>query len=77
MTGSRRATCWSSWTDEDAKARLESTEARIDRLKAAIKSAEADLKKAEAESEGFENLKQLGFSSETELRDVGDDTWKR
>jgi HlyD family secretion protein len=55
---------------EDAKARLESTEARIDRLKAAIKSAEADLHKAEAESEGFENLKQLGFSSETELRDV-------
>lgn len=55
---------------EDAKARLESTEARIDRLKAAIKSAEADLHKAEAEAAGFENLKQLGFSSETELRDV-------
>ena len=29
--------------DEDAKARLASTEARIDRLKAAIQSAEADL----------------------------------
>ena len=56
--------------DEDAKARLESTEARIDRLKEAIKSAEADLKKAQEESAGFANLKQLGFSSETELRDV-------
>ena len=56
--------------DEDAKARLESTEARIDRLKEAIKLAEADLKKAEEESHGVENLKQLGFSSETELRDV-------
>ena len=56
--------------DEDAKARLESTEARIDRLKAAIQLAEADLKNAEAESSGYENLRQLGFSSETELRDV-------
>ncbi|MHB8864883.1 MAG: efflux RND transporter periplasmic adaptor subunit [Pirellulaceae bacterium] len=56
--------------DEDAKARLESTEARIDRLKEAIKSAEADLKKAQEESAGFASLKQLGFSSETELRDV-------
>jgi HlyD family secretion protein len=56
--------------DEDAKARLESTEARIDRLKEAIKLAEADLKKADEESQGVENLKQLGFSSETELRDV-------
>ncbi len=56
--------------DEDAKARLQSTEARIDRLKEAIKSAEADLKKAQEESTGFANLKQLGFSSETEQRDV-------
>jgi HlyD family secretion protein len=56
--------------NEDAKARLESTEARIDRLKAAIQLAEADLKKAEEESAGYENLRQLGFSSETELRDV-------
>ncbi|MHB8969602.1 MAG: efflux RND transporter periplasmic adaptor subunit [Pirellulaceae bacterium] len=56
--------------DEDAKARLESTEARIDRLKEAIKSAEADLKKAQEESAGFASLKQLGFSSENELRDV-------
>ncbi len=56
--------------DEDAKARLESTEARIDRLKAAIQLAEADLKKAVEESAGYENLRQLGFSSETEMRDV-------
>jgi HlyD family secretion protein len=56
--------------DEDAKARLESTEARIDRLKEAIKSAEADLKNAQEESTGFANLKQRGFSSEDELRDV-------
>ncbi|NLX56783.1 MAG: efflux RND transporter periplasmic adaptor subunit [Planctomycetaceae bacterium] len=56
--------------DEDAKARLESTEARIDRLKAAIQLAEADLKKAMEESAGYENLRQLGFSSETEMRDV-------
>jgi len=56
--------------DEDAKARLESTEARIDRLKAAIQLAEADMKKAEEEALGYENLRQKGFSSETEMRDA-------
>ncbi len=56
--------------DEDARARLESTEARIDRLNAAIRMAEADLKKAEEEAAGYENLRERGFSSETELRDA-------
>jgi HlyD family secretion protein len=56
--------------DEDAKARLASTEARIDGLKAAILLAEADLRKAEEEWRGYEDLQELGFSSETEMREV-------
>lgn len=55
--------------DEDAKARLASTEARIDRLKAAIALARADLVKAAAEAEGYRELESRGFSTPTEVRD--------
>jgi HlyD family secretion protein len=55
--------------DEDAKARLASTEARIDRLKAAIALANADLLKAAAEAEGYRELESRGFSTPTEVRD--------
>ena len=40
--------------DEDAKARLASTEARIERLKAAIELAQADLNKAKLDSAGYQ-----------------------
>ncbi len=56
--------------DEDAKARLESTEARIDRLKEAIKLAEADLKKAEEESHGVRESEATGVL-------IGDGTARR
>jgi HlyD family secretion protein len=59
--------------DEDAKARLASTEARIDRLKAAIALAQADLLKAAAEADGYRQLESRGFSTPTEVRD-GDTT---
>ncbi len=55
--------------DEDANARLASTEARIERLKAAIALAQADLNKARLDSAGYRQLEQRGFSSPNEVRD--------
>ncbi len=55
--------------DEDALARLASTDARIDRLKAGIQLADADLKKALRDSAGYEKLSQRGFSTPTEVLD--------
>lgn len=55
--------------DEDARARLASTEARIERLKAAIELAEADLNKAQLDSAGYRKLEARGFSSPNEVRD--------
>ncbi|MBM4091393.1 MAG: efflux RND transporter periplasmic adaptor subunit [Planctomycetes bacterium] len=55
--------------DEDARARLESTEARIKRLGAAIALARADLEKAMRDSEGFQQLSDRGFSTPTEVLD--------
>jgi HlyD family secretion protein len=55
--------------DEDARARLASTEARIERLKAAIELAEADLEKARVDSAGYRKLAERGYSSPNEVRD--------
>ncbi len=55
--------------DEDAKARLASTEARIERLKAAIELAQADLNKARLDSAGYKKLEERGFSTPNEVRD--------
>ncbi len=47
--------------DEDAKARLESTEVRIERLEAAITFADADLRKAKRDWEGYKELRRRTF----------------
>ena len=55
--------------DEDAKARMASTEARIERLKAAIELAQADLHKAKLDSAGYRKLEERGYSTPNEVRD--------
>jgi HlyD family secretion protein len=53
--------------DEDATARLESTEARIERLEAAIAFAQADLTKAKRDWEGYKELREKSFSTPSEV----------
>ncbi len=56
-----------SLDDEDATARLESTEARIERLEAAIEFAQADLTKAKRDWEGYKELREKSFSTPSEV----------